>query len=393
MDHATVQPDSRPLRVLHVISMLHNGGGEHWVVDICEAAKKENISMDIAVAWEKHGLFYQVAREREIPVYHCKGGRNPWEFVRNLRKLLREHGPYDALHSHMHAFGGFAMLAGHLEGVPVRMLHSHNVVGNSTGPIRRRAYMAFTRALIRRYATVGIGPSTASTADLFGSDFRRDPRWRVVPYGIDLAPFRAPIEATSSRAALGIPEQAFVLGSVGRLDPEKNSEFLLDVLAAVLKRRDDAYLLLVGEGPLRERLETKAREGGFRDRLILPGVRGDVAALLRGVVDVFVFPSPPPPHGNEALPLAVTEAQAAGLPCVLSDGIPPESILVPDLILQIKAADGMEVWADAVVKQARPRDPTVAADALEQIEKTPQNGAVSVKVLAALYRGCTAVQM
>ena len=294
---------------------------------------------------------------------------------------------YDAIHCHLHAYGSFALLAASLEGVPVRVLHSHNVVGNSSGPVRRRAYMKVTRALIRRYATVGIGPSEASTADLFGEDFRKDPRWRTLPYGIDLAPFRAPIKEESSRAALGIPPSAFVLGSVGRLDPEKNSEFLVDVLAAVLKLRADALLLLIGEGPLREKLERKAREGGYRDRLILPGVRSDVAALLRGVIDVFVFPSPPPPRGNEALPVAVTEAQAAGLPCVLSDGVPPESILVPNLILRINADAGADKWAEACVQQARPRDAEVARKGLELIEQTPHNCAVNIKTLAAVYRG------
>jgi glycosyltransferase involved in cell wall biosynthesis len=387
MSNTTAKTDSRPLRVLHVLSMLHNGGGEKWVVDLCQAGKLENISSDIAVAWQKNGLFFEIARERGIPVYHCEGGRNPWKFIRNLRKLLRDHGPYDTVHCHLHAFGSFAMLAARLEGVPVRILHSHNVVGNSSGPLRRRAYMAVTRALIRTYATGGIGPSSASTADLFGQDFRKDPRWRVLPYGIDLAPFRALIGAKSSRAALGIPPDAFLLGSVGRLDPEKNSEFLVDVLAAVLKLRADAYLLLIGEGPLREKLERKAREGGYSDRLILPGVRADVAALLRSVIDVFVFPSPSPPRGNEALPLAVTEAQAAGLPCVLSDGIPPESILVPNLILQIKADAGPDKWAEAVILQTRPRDSEVARRALELIEKTPHNCAVNIKTLAALYRG------
>jgi glycosyltransferase involved in cell wall biosynthesis len=387
MSNTTAKTDSRPLRVLHVLSMLHNGGGEKWVVDLCQAGKLENISSDIAVAWQKNGLFFEIARERGIPVYHCEGGQNPWKFVKNLRKLLREYGPYDAIHCHLHAYGSFAMLAARLEGVPVRVLHSHNVMANSSGPWRRRIYQAFTRLLIRMFATVGIGPSAAAAADLFGDDFRKDPRWRVIPCGFDLTPFRAPIGPSSTRAALGIPEDALVLGSVGRLAPEKNSEFLVDVLAAVLKRRADAYLLVIGVGPLQEQMERKAREGGYHDRLVLPGTRPDVAALLRNVMDVFVFPSPPPPRGNEALPLAVVEAQAAGLRIVASDGVPPEAILVPDLVLQVKADEGEDAWAGAVLRQALPRDPETARKALELIERSEHNSAVSVKTLAELYRG------
>lgn len=375
----------RPLRVLQLLAMLDNGGVERWVVDLCQAGHSENLAMDIAVTSEVRGIFYQRAKERGISVTHCAGSGDPWKFVRHLRRLLRERGPYDAVHCHLHAFSSFAMLAGALEGVPVRVAHSHNVIGNSSGSWRRRGYIVVARVLLRMFATAGLAPSAAAAADLFGEGWRADPRWRVLPCGIDLSPFRAPIGAMSSRAAFGIPPGALVLGSVGRLTAEKNSGFLVEVLSSVLSIRPDAYLFLVGEGPLREQLERKAREGGYGGRLVLPGTRSDVPALLRSVMDVFLFPSPPPPLGNEALAIAVVEAQAAGLPCVISDGIPLEAILVPDLVIQIRADAGADNWARAAIQQAGSRD-SHAAEALAIIEQLPHNGAISMKSLAALYR-------
>jgi glycosyltransferase involved in cell wall biosynthesis len=376
-----------PLRVLHLVAMLHNGGAERWVVDLCQAGRSENISMDIAVLDEIPGIFDKRARERGIPIYHCPRGNNSLQFVRNVRRLLRERGPYAAIHSHIHALSCFVTLAARLEGVPIRVVHSHNVVGNSSGSWGRRGYLVLARAMLRMFATAGFAPSSGSLEDLFGEDWRTDPRWRVLPYGIDLSPFSAPIEAMSTRAAFGIPPGSLVLGSIGRLTAEKNSEFLVDVLSSVLRHRPDAYLLLVGDGPLRGQLERKAREGGYGDRLVLTGPRSDVPALLRNVPDVFVFPSPPPPRGNEALAIAVVEAQAAGLPCVISDGIPPEAILVPELVMQIKADAGADKWAEAVMKLAGLRDPDVARRALGLIEQSGHNCTVSVKSFAALYRG------
>ena len=365
--------------------MLDNGGVERWVVDLCRAGRSENIAMDIAVVSEQRGIFSQRAREHGIPVYHCAGGKNLWRFASNLRKLLREHGPYDAIHCHLHAFSSFAVLAASLEDVPVRVAHSHNVVRNSALSLRRRGYIVLARTLLEMFATSGLAPSAWAAADLFGDAWRADARWRVLPLGLDLVPFRAPIDATSSRAALGIPENALVLGSVGRLSREKNSEFLLEILAAVLRRRADAYLLLIGDGPLRDKLDQKAREGGYRERLVLTGPRSDVPALLRSVMDVFVFPSPPPPVGNEALGLAVVEAQAAGLPAVISDGIPDEAIVVRELTMRLRADAGAEKWAEAAIQQASRRDPTVRA--LERIEQSEHNCKVNVKTLADLYRG------
>jgi glycosyltransferase involved in cell wall biosynthesis len=366
--------------------MLHNGGVERWMVDLCQASHSENVAMDIAVLMEMPGIFDKIARERGIPVYHCSRGANSLQFIGNLRKLLREHGPYDAIHCHIHALSGLVMLAARLERVPVRIAHSHNVVGNSSGSWVRRGYIVLARALLRMFATAGLAPSAAAAGDLFGEGWRSDSRWRVLPCGIDLTPFRAPIGAMSSRAAFGIPPDALVLGSVGRLTGEKNLEFLLEVLSSVLRLRADAYLFLVGEGPLREQLERKAREGGYGDRLVLPGSRSDVPALLRSMLDVFVFPSSPPPLGNEALAIAVVEAQAAGLKCVISDGIPPEGILVPELVIQLNANAGADRWAEAVLIQASRRDPEAARGALGLIEQSQHNSAVNVKALAALYR-------
>jgi len=365
--------------------MLASGGVERWIVDLCEGGRSRNLVMDIAVVKDVEGLFAKRARELGIPVFRCATNGNPFLFVRNLRRFLREHGPYDAIHCHVHAFSGFAVLAAWLEGVPARVVHSHNVVQNSSKSLVRRAYIVIARGLIRMFATAGLAPSASAVEDLWGSSWRDDARWSVLPCGIDLAPFRAPIAAASCRAALGIPADAFVLGSVGRLTEEKNSEFLVDVLAALLGRAPRAYLLLIGDGPLRDRLTWKAQQGGFGDRLVLPGIRSDVPAILRNAVDVFVFPSPPPPRGNEALPIAVVEAQAAGLPTVISDGIPQEAIIVPELVAQIPEAAGAVRWADTVLEQARRREGGIADCALAVVEQSDFNYVQTFKILAKLY--------
>jgi len=379
------QPGSgrRPVRVLQLLSMMYSGGPERWLVDLCPAGRSENLEMDIAVLYDIDGLFAKKARELGIHVFHCPGAGQPIRLIQNLRRLLREHGPYDAVHCHLHAFSGFAVLAARLEGIPARVVHSHNILKNASGSLARRFYIAGARALIHTFATAGFAPSAASAEDLFGPGWRNDPRWRTMPYGIDLTAFEDPIPESCSRAALGIPDDALVLGSVGRLTAEKNSEFLVDVLAAVIARAPNAHLLLVGEGPLRERLEENARQLGIGGRLLLVGTRSDVPALLRSVVDVFVFPSPPPPRGNEALPIAVIEAQAAGLPTVISDGLPAEAIILPDLVAQIRADSGAENWADFVMDRARLGNSQRRA--LDLMAQSEFNCVQNVRILAARY--------
>lgn len=372
----------RRCRVLHIASMLYSGGVERWLVDLCMAGASLNIAMDIAVLHQNESLFARRAHDLGINVFLCPAD-NPLVFIRNLRRLLREKGPYDAVHAHIHAFGAFVVLAASLEGVPVRVVTSHNVVRNSG--LTRRTYLKVSRLLIRKFATAATAPSPEAIEDLLGSGWRNDPRRQVIPYGINLEPFRSEIPTTATREAFGIPRDAFVLGSVGRLTAEKNSEFLVDILREVLHLRPNAYLLLIGEGPLRERLECKAAEGGFRDRLILAGVRSDVPALLRSVVNIFVFPSPPPPRGNEALPIAVVEAQAAGLPTILSDGVPGAAVIIPELVKSVCSGAGAEVWAKAAVDSFAHRTPEMPSTAIRIMEKSDFNHLQNVTTLAALY--------
>ncbi|MBL8175185.1 MAG: glycosyltransferase [Bryobacterales bacterium] len=370
MSVSTTQPSSqsspRRMKVLHVISMLYSGGVERWLTDLCVRARARNMDMEIAVLQQKESLFAQLAREAGIQIHYCPGGgANPLPFIANLRSLIRRNGPYDAVHSHIHLYSAFATLAAYLENVPVRVAHSHNVVSNQTGRLKRRLYLTAARQLVWRFSTHRMAPSSPALEDMVGSGWRRDSRSFVMPCGISLAPFQTAIPDSARRPAFGIDRDAFVIATVGRLSSEKNSDFMVDILGELLRIEPKAYLVMIGEGPLRETLQAKAAKGNFSNRLILAGLRSDVPQVLRGIADIFLFPSPPPPRGNEALPIAVVEAQACGLPVVISDGITSEAIFVKNQVTQRLASESPSAWAQAIVEFARSHktDPELAGQA------------------------------
>lgn len=376
---------TKPIRVLHIVSMLYSGGVERWVLDLFTAGRAKRLDMDIATVLPTEGLFGRRASELGIRVFQCPGQGNPIRFMQNLRSLLRREGPYDAVHCHLHAFSGFAMFAAWLNGVPARVTHSHNVVDNSSKSWKRKVYVEFSRILIKAFATSGMGPSSESTADLFGASWQKDPRWRVMRCGINLDPFLAPIPSDIHKELFGLPEDAIVMGSVGRLSPEKNSEMLVDILAAAVKLDSRAHLLIIGEGPLRERLWQKAKDANCESHLRLPGTRADVPAIMRGVMNVFLFPSPPPPLGNEALPIAVVEAQAAGLPVVISDGVTTEAIADPELVQRIPANAGAQAWAETALARYAQHEPSSSGETLRRLLASEFNSEVNIRKLARLY--------
>lgn len=376
-----------PLRVLHLIPALHSGGVERWVVDICTLAPAHGMAMEIAVTTEIDGLCARRARERGIVVHVCPGHERPLAFMAAFCRLLRCHGPYDGVHIHLHAYSGFAALAARWAGVPRVVVHSHNVMGNESAGWKRRAYGRLARLLIGRCATAGLAPALAPLEDLLGRGCMADPRWRLLPYGVDLEPFRRPVPPGMGRAAFGIPDDAFVMLTLSRLNPEKNPLFAVRVFEAIVRLRPDAWLLMLGEGPLRPAIEAEAGRLGIRDRVVLAGARPDVPDVLRSCADVLVFPSPPPPAGREANPLAVLEAQCCGVPVLISDGVPDEAILVPRLVARMRADADADAWARAALAHSATKLPGGAAEALAIVEHTAFNAEQTLPALAAVYRG------
>jgi glycosyltransferase involved in cell wall biosynthesis len=187
-------------------------------------------------------------------------------------------------------------------------------------------------------------------SDLAGDDLFR-PGWKessdasVLYYSIDLGPFRAPASRRDIRGALGVDAGAFVIGHVGRFDVQKNHRFLLEVTQALVRLRPDTLLLLVGDGPLRPEIESAVKALGLERHVRLAGIRGDVPAILTGALDALVFPSL-----HEGLPVVGLEAQAAGVPLIMSDAISTEVIASPRLVRTMSLSRSPLEWAEAIVE-------------------------------------------
>ena len=149
------------------------------------------------------------------------------------------------------------------------------------------------------------------------------------------------------RQRLGI-ENKLVVGHVGRFHEAKNHSFLLESFARLHEQQPDSVLLLVGDGELREEIEKKIAELGIGDSVVLTGNRSDVAELMQAM-DLLAFPSK-----WEGLPVTVVEAQAAGLPCLISDKITHDVDLSP--LVHRLPIDIPEAWARAMAEPASRQD-------------------------------------
>jgi glycosyltransferase involved in cell wall biosynthesis len=380
------------VRVLHVLGSMNPGGIESWLMHVMRNIDRSRFQMDFLVHTDKRGAYdeeLQALGSRLLPL--PMRGRDilqrPWTYVHKFQKILRRYGPHDIIHSHVDGFSGFVLRLAHRNGIPVRIAHSHCVVDGSLNASKqnwlRRYYVSLMKRWVSRYATHGLACSGTAAAFLFGESWQEDPRWRCLYYGIDLDAFRVDVDRAAVRAEFGIPSGALVLGQVGRLVEPRNQAFMLEVAAEALKRRSDAWILLVGDGHMRSAVENKVRALGILDRTVLAGTRLDVARLMVGAMDLFVHPS-----RCDGVPMVILEAQAAALPCVMSDVVAEEADVAKSLLTRLSLSTPPKVWAEAALRAFIPERGRRRGECLAQMEHSHFNIKVSVEQLAKFYEGC-----
>lgn len=292
---------------------------------------------------------------------------------RFFRRVLAE-GSFDAIHVNtsapwvQHALLKEAVRAG----VPVRIAHGHAWM-----PWERFPF-GFTHALytrsIARSATHVLACSDLAGRYLYGAALWQD-RGVTVKNGIDVDDFVPSPEARRSVREGNVT--GLVVGSVTRFTPEKNVPFLLEVFAAVRRLRPDARLWLVGDGPQRQELKRRAAELGIADGVTFWGQRDDVPALLQGM-DVMLLPSV-----REGLPISLVEAQAAGLPCVVSSSVSSEVDVPGCPIWHLSLDEPAEHWAERVVGCADAR----IANGVELARAAGFDARDCAQEMAQRYRG------
>jgi len=372
----------RPIRILHVVGGMNRGGIETWLMHVLRHIDRDRFQMDFLVHTEQPCPYDDEARDLGSKIIPCLDPSKPWLYASNFKRILRECGPYDIVHSHVHHFSGYVMWLAKQAGIPVRIAHSHN--DNSSAEANagwlRRSYLTLTEWSISWCGTVGLGCSCNAVADLFGAAWKTDTRWQVLYYGVDLKPFYDRVDSSSIRAEFGIPLDAFVIGHIGRFELQKNHLFLLKIAAKIAKQELKMHLLLIGDGSLRSDIEQKVVEMGLSDRVTFTGNRSDIPRLMLNAVDVFLFPSL-----HEGLGLVLIEAQAAGLPCIFSDVVPKEADLVTPLLQRTSLSKSASIWAEAVMSATSRVSAISQRDALAVIENSDFNITASVKNLTEVY--------
>ncbi|GAB4566794.1 MAG: glycosyltransferase family 1 protein [Haliangiales bacterium] len=384
--------------MLHIFGRMDRGGAETWVMNVLRQLARQRadsgptIVCDFLVHDPRRGAFDDEIRALGGCIHVARERRDPVRYGAALRRVIQL-GGYRVVHSHVGHFSGVVMTVAHALGVPGRIAHSHNDFSRAQPSPTRRLYERAMRALIRVSATHTLGCSQIACESLFGADWHASGRSRVLLYGYDFSPFAGIDERHRARArrALGLADDDLVIGHIGHFSDQKNHDFIV-ALADHLRQRPSPRqrrFVLIGDGPLRPDIERAIAARGLSAQFVLAGVRGDVPALLPGF-DVMLLPS-----RWEGLGIVVLEAQAAGVPCLLSDRVPAEASVIPALVTQRAIAEpsagpahaaALTAWADAIADIiATDHTRPTPAQALAAMQACPFSITRNVERLSQIY--------
>lgn len=331
-------------KVLVIAASLRIGGAEKVARDIALYAPPGKYEFHYVVFGDEIGAYESQLLEKGCYIFNLAEPSDSYpRFLQDLWNLMQTH-QYDIVHAHNMFNCGLSMLVAAWAGIPVRVVHSHSALDDGNGMVKR-VYEAVMRSLILTCATDLVACGVKAGQRLFGKCAYKH-RGKLILNGIDVRSFAFDCDSRAViRSQLNAADR-FVLGHVGHLMEVKNQAFILDLMPAVLERKPDALLVMLGEGPDRPMLEKKIHDMGLDDHVIMTGNVTNVADYL-SAMDVFVFPSL-----YEGTPLSILEVQANGLPCVLSDGV-PEDVFLTDLIHPLSLSAPKEKWVNMIVQCER----------------------------------------
>ena len=327
--------------VLQVFSTLNSGGAENRMMDVFRYIDKDKCIFDfISMAGETDYVFESEICQLGGTVYKISNPRliGAFKHLKELRECMRKKH-YSAVHAHTLYHCGIVMLAAWLEKIPVRVSHSRNTEIVRKNHFTAELYNIVGKTLIKIFSTKRIAISQDAGHFLFGkSNFEFVPN-TIVPEKYQQVNRE---EAIKKLVEFGIPEDAFVIGQIGRLVAQKNYEFSLKWFSEYIKEHQDAYLLIIGDGVLKDDLIAMAKELGIEKKVAFAGARTDVPILIP-CFDLMLFPSLFEGLGGVAL-----EAQAAGIPIVESDVIPEEADLRIGMVKKCSLSDDFSKWSETV---------------------------------------------
>lgn len=333
--------------IAEFIFAMDDGGAETLVKDYALMLDKNKFNLVCIVVRQRYNTANSKVLEehgiRIIPIYKSNQvfsrivqKFNQWWYPAFRLKRILKKEKIEVLHAHLYVLKYISQIRQSIRNV--RLIYTcHNIPERFLGGING----ASARKLLRDndMKIIALHDDMCKEIDaILDIDSTL-----VIENGIDFKRFKdVQTDKKEIRKMFGIPLDAFVVGHVGRFVDQKNHSFLIKIFDELCRRREDAFLLLVGAGELLNQTVQDIENLGLQNRYLILSHRSDIPELMKAM-DVFVFPSK-----FEGLGIVLVEAQVSGLKCVVSDAVPGE-VFLTEQIIKVSLSDSVTKWCDVIL--------------------------------------------
>lgn len=343
-------------RIAIVMGKMHSGGKKNLVMEYYRNIDRDKIQFDFICDDDSNAIPTEEINELGGRVFLIPKYQRIMQNIKEIERLCREN-KYKIIHSYNGTMNLFSLYAGYRGGVRYRISESISMAHSSDKKtILKNLLKPFSRMFATHYMANGIECGIYQ----FGKKCYKEGKVTV---------FKTVINADLNKLDLLIREKTrndyciknnFVVGHIGRLTSQKNTLFLIDIFNEILKIRDDAKLLIIGDGDLKEQMLSKIKEYKIEDNVLYLGRREDIIQFYNAM-DCFVLPSL-----YEGLPVVGVEAECCGLPTFFSSEIPTESNACTDLGHFIELTKSAKEWAEIIVNESERTIRTDHSDIIKQ---------------------------
>ena len=310
------------MRVLMILDNLSRDSGVSSIVmNLYKNINSNNVKIDFLAFKEGNDSYLKMIKEKGSKVYILPNPLSLKTFVKSIKiikKFFQEHSKeYDVVHLHSPSLNEFTLKYAKKYGITNRIIHSHSTM---TSPIKKKKYIQmFLQRNVTKYANHFFSCSTEASEFLYGKEFCIRNEIYIVKNAVDTKKFMYSEEQAKQLTQEFDIEGKRIAIHVSNFSKIKNVSFLVCVLKRLISLTNDYKFIFVGDGPTKKDVEHLVNEFGLADYCIFTGRRNDVERLLN-CGDVLLLPSI-----KEGLPVAVIEAQANGMKCLVSDTITREA--------------------------------------------------------------------
>lgn len=354
----------KKISVLHCLGQLNVGGAETLVMNILRNIDRDKFQFDFLVFNNEPGFFDNEVKSLGCHIYFLPAISDVGikKYICQLIRFFRKKN-IDIVHSHMDWQGGFISYAAFKSNIKKIVIHSHTNQELFEYNTMHKIIIKVNKYLIKRYATDLCACSKDAGISLFDKK-----KFTIITNGIDVKKYIHPNQEKIEQMhkELNIDKNDIVLGNVGSFSENKNQIFLLKILKKLVNEDKKYKLILVGDGILKKQLEKEVKNNQLNENVVFMGIREDIPEIMH-LFSIFLFPSK-----IEGLGIVAIEAQACGIPCIVSETIPKEVDMKIGLV-KFKNLDKY-LWIEAIkeIRRNNYQNIKISDDSIYSINYTIQ---------------------